>query len=332
MHVSLKSPQQHVRSRYDQSLEHLCTAEMTEETVRLRKSIEQNRLVHSLLHQPCQASDIEEKAQLFDSLLDFRAQVIIVDGLQHEWNPEAIESWEAIATRLQCMIWISTETNPIVSDHSIEIVEQDTLTLHHNRQTIAVQPQTLLCVHTTNHLSASNVTLFSGGTVGAEAYFGEMAEAVGMREINFTFEGHEQKRTKGSNILNEKELAVGATSLSYVSNVLNRNWKRTEKLQKVVQVLWHIVSHADQVFVVGTIQLDGTVHGGTGWSVELAKRWHKQTWVFDQTQGSWFHWNGQQWEEQTPSITSKNIAGCGTRFLNHQGKKAIRSLFERSFS
>ena len=30
-----------------------------------------------------------------------------------------------------------------------------------------------------------------------------------------------------------------------------------------------------------TIQPDGTVHGGTGWSVELAKRWYKPIWVFD---------------------------------------------------
>jgi len=334
LHVSLKSPQLHVRTRYEQSLEHLYTVEKTEETIELRKSIEQNRLVHSLLNQTCQAADIEDKAKLFDTLLEFKAQLIIVDGLQCEWTQETIQLWKDTATRMQCMIWITTDTDTIdkEQEHCIEIVEQDTLNIRNNTQTLTVQPQTLLCVEPSNRLSPSKVTLFSGGTVGAEAYFGEMAEAFGMREINFTFEGHEQKRTTGSNVLNDKELAVGATSLSYVSNVLNRNWKRTEKLQKVVQVLWHIVSHADQVFVVGTIQPDGTVHGGTGWSVELSKRWHKQTWVFDQTQGSWFHWNGQQWEQETPSITSKNIAGSGTRFLNHQGKEAIRDLFTRSFS
>ena len=168
--------------------------------------------------------------------------------------------------------------------------------------------------------------------MGAEAYFGEMAAQFGIREINFTFEGHEQKRSVNASVLSAKELNVGATSLSYVSRVLNRTWTRTENLQKVVQVLWHIVSHADQIFVVGTIQPDNTVHGGTGWSVELAKRWHKPVWVFDQSKDAWFHWTGTNWLPDTPRITSRNIAGSGTRFLNHAGKQAIVNLFRDSFN
>ena len=132
--------------------------------------------------------------------------------------------------------------------------------------------------------------------------------------------------------MNDRELASGSVSLAYVSKRLHRHWDRTPLLRKVLQVLWHVVSHADQVFIVGIIQQDDTVHGGTGWSVELARRWKKPVWVFDQEKEDWFHWNGDSWITDLPVISSPNIAGSGTRFLNEAGKHAIKDLFSRSFS
>ena len=297
----------------------------------MRKSIEQNRLVHSRINQECSVDDISEKIELFHTLLDFNPTVIIIDGLDSSWEEERIATWTGLGKRFECMVWITSE-HSVEAANKLEIVEIDNEVFIHCKDTsMTVQPQTMLPTSTRTVLTPTNVTLFSGGTMGAEAFFGKVAESIGIREVNFTFEGHEQKRTVGRTLLNDKELTIGSTSLSYVSNVLNRNWKRTENLQKVVQVLWHIVSHSDQVFVVGTIQPDGTVHGGTGWSVELAKRWYKPIWVFDQSQSAWFSWNGQVWEPSLPTITSRNIAGSGTRFLNHEGKEAIRDLFNRSF-
>ena len=54
--------------------------------------------------------------------------------------------------------------------------------------------------------------------------------------------------------------------------------------------------------------------------------------VFDQEQGSWFKWGVNSWKkEKQPKIRCKNFAGTGTRFLNTNGKKAIKDLFEASF-
>ena len=103
-------------------------------------------------------------------------------------------------------------------------------------------------------------------------------------------------------------------------------------MQKILQVLWHVVSHAEQVFIIGVIQPDNTVHGGTGWSVELAKRWHKPVWVFDQQVEEWFHWQGSTWVRNIPTISTKTFAGSGTRFLSDKGRTAIEELFQRSFS
>ena len=43
--------------------------------------------------------------------------------------------------------------------------------------------------------------LFSGAAQGAEAAFGESAERHGIEEVNFTFEGHGDARTRGLRVL-----------------------------------------------------------------------------------------------------------------------------------
>ena len=58
-----------------------------------------------------------------------------------------------------------------------------------------------------------NCQFYSGGAMGAEAYFGEMCEKFQIQEINYTFKGHNQKRTQGRYILSDQELAAGQVSL-----------------------------------------------------------------------------------------------------------------------
>ncbi|MAA80004.1 MAG: hypothetical protein CL916_12185 [Deltaproteobacteria bacterium] len=175
-------------------------------------------------------------------------------------------------------------------------------------------------------------TLYASGAAGSEEIFGLQANKWGIKEIHYCFSGHIQNRTNGSINLDETELSRGTVSLNYVSRKLKRSWNKTPQLKKVLQLIWHMVNSAQQVFVVGTIQEDNTVHGGTGWSVELAQRWNKPVWVFDQEKNTWFFWDKIQWIPQIPIITSTDFTGTGTRFLQPEGKKAIEDLFTRSFS
>jgi hypothetical protein len=175
-------------------------------------------------------------------------------------------------------------------------------------------------------------TLYAGGAEGAETAFGESAERWGVHEVHFTFEGHLQARTRGRYVLSDRELATGDVSLSYVSRRLHRTYNDQGGLIRgVLQTLWHMVSRSQQVFVVGVVQEDGTVTGGTGWGVELARMWNRDLWVYDQERAGWFRWDGQGWTPGTPRITAPHICGTGTRYLNDGGRAAIESLFDRSF-
>ena len=46
-------------------------------------------------------------------------------------------------------------------------------------------------------LDPKQCVLFSGGAAGAEQFFGAQAEAWGIEEVNYSFEGHQIERTRG---------------------------------------------------------------------------------------------------------------------------------------
>jgi hypothetical protein len=181
-------------------------------------------------------------------------------------------------------------------------------------------------------MKKSDVILFSGGAPGAEAEFGACAERHGIEEVNFTFEGHNIDRRRGVRVLNHEELQHGDVSLEYVSRLMHRRYTDSPLIRKVLQTLWYQVNSGQEIYVVGVIQPDDTVAGGTGWGAEFAKLCNKPLFVFDQLRDHWSRWTGDEWEQaEPPTITQPRFTGTGTRFLEQGGARAIDELFARSF-
>lgn len=178
---------------------------------------------------------------------------------------------------------------------------------------------------------ASEFTLYSGGLRGSEAEFGAQAERWGVREVTFTYEGYEPSRNKGLVVLGPEEMQRGDISMEIVCMRMNRTYSRVDAIRKVMQMLFHMVNNGFQVFAVGWIQPDGTVKGGTGWAVELAKLFNRPLSVFDQDRNEWFSWENNAWVKSLPVIEHKTFAGTGTRHLSDAGRQAVEDLFKRSF-
>jgi hypothetical protein len=178
--------------------------------------------------------------------------------------------------------------------------------------------------------------LFSGGIIGAEAEFGINAEHFGIEEVNFTFEGHAITRQRGIRILNHNELKNGDVSLEYVSKLMNRKYTETPAFRKILQSIWYQINNGQEIYVIGEILDDNTVKGGTGWGAEFAKLCNKPIFVFDQKRDAWFTWHKLNWiqcdKTNEPVIKHIHFVGTGTRFLQENGKNAIKELFERSFN
>jgi hypothetical protein len=177
--------------------------------------------------------------------------------------------------------------------------------------------------------------LYSGGAPGAEGAFGAQAERYGIDEVNFTFEGHTMVRHRGLRVLNHEELQAGDVSLEYVARLMNRRYTEGPTLRKILQTIWYQVNNGQEIYVIGHIEEDNTVRGGTGWGAEFAKLCNKPLSVFDQTRDSWYTWSGCDWTRRTsddlPTITHPHITGTGTRVLEENGARAVAQLFERSF-
>ena len=177
----------------------------------------------------------------------------------------------------------------------------------------------------------SDITLYSGGHKGAESEFGKLAERWGIQEVNFSFEGHTIERTRGVRVLGPEELDRGDVSMEIVSARMGRNYSKADKIRKVIQSIFHMVNNGFHVIAVGWIQPDGTVKGGTGWGVELAKLFNRPIGVYDQERKGWFSWKDSQWVADQPVIKDKTFVGTGTRNLTEDGRKALLALYERSF-
>ncbi len=180
-------------------------------------------------------------------------------------------------------------------------------------------------------MEAAQCTLYSGGLKGAETVFGETAEKYSVNEVIYTFEGHKLAREKNVQILSREDLERGNISMELASKMLNRTYYETEKIRKVLQTIFHMVNSGYQVFVIGSIQEDGSVKGGTGWAVQLAKMFNRPLHVFDQPSEKWFTWK-EGWQEDSPTIKYESFVGSGTRYLSETGRIAIEKLFEDSFA
>jgi hypothetical protein len=182
-------------------------------------------------------------------------------------------------------------------------------------------------------MKSEDCICYSGAANGAEATFGAAAERYGIDEVNFTFEGHAIARQRGRRELTRAELRHGDVSLDYLSKLMHRSYPDTPLFRKILQTIWHQVDNGQEIFVVGKLNADDTVTGGTGLAAELARLFNKPVYVFDQERSAWFRWNGRTWESAgEPCIRQPRFCGTGTRFLKDNGRAAIEALFARSFA
>ncbi len=181
-------------------------------------------------------------------------------------------------------------------------------------------------------LDGRECTVYSGAAEGAESEFGRLAEAYGIAEVNYTFAGHRIQRTRGARVLTDEELALKDVSLTYVSRLMNRVYSRAPMFRKILQSICWQVAGGQEVFVVGSIQEDGTVRGGTGWGAEYAKIRNKPVYVFDQDEAHWFVWGDTGWRpDEAPVVTRRHFTGTGANAMGEPARRALAGLFERSF-
>ncbi len=354
LHVAVGDSVERARAYYDAVFEAIIRRARGRDWTEARVRAERHRMI--LSYKSLDVAHLRQSIEMLGAAADFQPTVLLVDGLDGGDFFAQIGELSEVAAGLGIPVWCTVTSEASISSAQLFEhcavglrLEPDGNTVHlseahtpgeRHQLAVDLDPRTMLVVGFDRQATdaadgasiPAEVTLFSGGARGSEETFGMAAERWGVGEVHFTFKGHRQSRTQGSTPLSDQELAAGDVSLVYVSKRLNRTYNTESSLiRRVLQTLWHMVSRSKQVFVVGAIQEDGTVTGGTGWSVELARMWNKELWVYDQDRLGWYQWMGETWETGEPIIHSVHIAGTGTRYLTDEGRQAIVELFQRSF-
>lgn len=314
---------------------------------------------------------IEQSVAFAKEVAHFHPDAVIIDGFDFAHaSTEAVDTLKEIAQSLNAELWLSARTEEYVEkepgvgpgstpsplrkfyDHVDVIVllnpegKKARVQLLKDHENADIEELHLLLDPTTMRILDEDMPpdsprtrepgryhLISGGAKGAENEFGTCAERWGIAETHYSFDGHPfRARERGVKVLDELELKKGDFSLVYASHRLKRPLSGIPDIKRILQTVWHQITAASEVFVIGKLEDSGNVRGGTGWGAELARLWSKPLHVFDQEQGIWFRWDGASWQkEEVPVIRRTAFAGIGTTRLNDAGKKAIHELFERSF-
>jgi hypothetical protein len=367
LHLSNEAPVDHLRTYYDELFRELERAAGVHDAASVLLELERCRLLATYPGQAIDPARLQESVATTRAALGRDPELIVVEGLDlRTAEAEALEAIRALAARISAEVWLAARAQvPATATRLAELgppfdraagrldalvllepaEAQVRLRVLEGRRAGAGTEESLLLDPVTFQLlearvgsgsspprSRARFTLHSGGAKGAEAAFGAMAERYGLGEVTFSFEGHRTRvRGRGLRLLSEPELRVGDVSLRYVSHRLGRVFPADPDIRRVIQSIWHQIRPCQQVFVVGQVQADGTVRGGTGWGAELARRWGKELFVFDQGKDAWFRWTDGGWVLARPEIRSPAFAGTGTCRLEPSGLRAIEALFEASF-
>lgn len=366
LHIALEQSVEHVLSWYEALFEDLVIQTDLEDSEGVHTMITKNRMITAFADHDLWPARLEKTIATMKEHLDFRPAAILVDGYPWEKhsvaeNAAMIGALKTYAKICDAELWMSAQTHRqdehpagvpapcsdlaqlidvalflephgesiavrLLKDHDHGTPSPTRLTLHPDALRLAIDGKLQ-----SPRLPNSAFTLLSGGARGAEAEFGVCAEKFGLAELNFSFAGRKPERTRGLVTLSPEELGQGAVSAIYVEAHMHRKYPDTPLFKKTLQTIWHQVNTAGEIFSVGIILEDGTVKGGTGWAVELARHWGKPVFVYDQERHGWFTWNEGAWVAASePKITSRRFAGTGTRYLSDEGRAAINALFERS--
>jgi len=196
----------------------------------------------------------------------------------------------------------------------------------------------------------------SGGAIGADTVFGEIAALFGFRSNHYydTNQDLESQPPNANTPITRSDYREGASKATAAARRSGLTTPTGTVTNSLIIRNWSQVKYADAIFAVTPITRKGesarrfnnpsdtsqvtedTGSGGTAYAIEMGKDAGKPIYIFDDGQtNQWYEWNYKTstWKpikEGSPTLT-KNYAGIGSRNITDTGKKAISDMFEAQF-
>lgn len=193
----------------------------------------------------------------------------------------------------------------------------------------------------------SDITCHSGGASGSDTYWEEIGKTYGVKTRAYSY------KTKYHTSLNKVEISDEDFKEGIIEvNKANLNLKR-HGIHKFINLLarnWAQVKYSNQIFAIGSFVRPGeknergylnksnldVVDGGTGYAVMMGINNQREVFLFDQVRDKWYRWSYSTNRfiptESTPSITSQDFAGIGTREIKQNGINQIKSVYNLTYN
>jgi len=197
--------------------------------------------------------------------------------------------------------------------------------------------------------------MYTGGAVGADTIFEDLAIKSGYTVKAYSFLGHETL-SKNRVILSDDDLKEACEKVAYAADYLGRKVPLSNSyVYKLLLRNWYQVKNSEIIYAVAELDesmwngkfswkkggsvLTFKVAGGTGWAVAMALLEGKEVCFYDQRTPRWYKcWRMMDklvlyyeiypvpYVKDLPKFPD-NFAGIGTRNLNGNGESIIRTLF-----
>ena len=173
----------------------------------------------------------------------------------------------------------------------------------------------------------------SGGALGSDTLF--EIESIKYGIIPKAYSYKTKYHTSPNKVeISEEDYIEGIEKVK----IANKKLKRFgyQKYMNLLARNWSQVKYSDEVFAISTINFkNNTVDGGTGWACQMCIDSKKPLFVFDQNLNQWFRWSyitESFIKIDSPTISTNDFTGIGTRELNENGQRAISELFINNFN
>lgn len=190
-----------------------------------------------------------------------------------------------------------------------------------NAKSEVVEEAPIFEEESTSNFQPEEAEFYSGAAEGSDKAWETAATEAGIKVKNYTTKDWDKLSKEWKEILDKEYKEIVAILdrrvldiNSYSGKLVRRDMMQADK--------------ADAIFAIGTLASNGYVDGGTGYATTRGIQRGIPVYLFDQSDNTWKVWSKEQNKfvlTNEPSLT-KNAAVIGTRKLQDNGRKAIKSL------
>lgn len=187
----------------------------------------------------------------------------------------------------------------------------------------------------------------SGGALGSDRVWGEIADKHSHEVLHFSFEGHNYKGHDEAHQIVIPELfldAADAPLIKAAKSLSRRYSPKTDYVQGLLRRNYYQICYSKSIYAVTTFNKhNGIPEGGTSWAIQMFIDKHMREtpfdechcYVLDKSSNLWYQYypyvhNGDNWilMDEIPPQPQGMWTGVGSREINDSNIEAMEALWK----